>query len=112
MKKQLEQNGQNDLYYNIELPLTFVLADMEIEGMGIDIEGLKKYRDVLDEKINELTSDIYWLAGEEFNINSPKQLSHILFEKLGLKGGKKTKTGWSTSADVLEKLKDKMCYFD
>ncbi|MGN1318401.1 MAG: DNA polymerase I, partial [Lachnospirales bacterium] len=107
MKKQLEENNQLDLYYNIELPLTFVLADMELEGMQIDIKALEEYRDKLDEKIKELTSDIYWLAGEEFNINSPKQLSYILFEKLGLKGGKKTKTGWSTSADILEKLKDK-----
>lgn len=107
MKKQLEENQQHSLYYDIELPLTFVLADMELEGMEIDIKALENYRDVLDKKLKELTSDIYWLAGEEFNINSPKQLSYILFEKLGLKGGKKTKTGWSTSADILEKLKDK-----
>lgn len=107
MKKQLDQNNQNSLYYDIELPLTFVLADMEIAGMKIDTQALKEYRDVLNDKIKQLTDDIYWLAGEEFNINSPKQLSYILFEKLGLKGGKKTKTGWSTSADILEKLKDK-----
>ena len=107
MKKQLEENNQLKLYYDIELPLTFVLADMELQGMQIDIKALEDYRDVLDNKLKELTSDIYWLAGEEFNINSPKQLSYILFEKLGLKGGKKTKTGWSTSADILEKLKDK-----
>lgn len=107
MKKQIEKNNQNYLYYEIELPLTFVLADMELEGMRIDINGLESYRDKLDIKLKELTSDIYWLAGEEFNINSPKQLSYILFEKLGLKGGKKTKTGWSTSADILEKLRDK-----
>ncbi len=107
MKEQIEQNNQHYLYYEIELPLTFVLADMELEGMGIDKKGLEAYRDKLDIKLKELTGDIYWLAGEEFNINSPKQLSYILFEKLGLKGGKKTKTGWSTSADILEKLKDK-----
>ncbi len=107
MKKQIEENQQHYLYYEIELPLTFVLADMELQGMAIDVKSLEEYRDKLDAKIKELTSDIYWLAGEEFNINSPKQLSYILFEKLGLKGGKKTKTGWSTSADILEKLKDK-----
>lgn len=107
MKEQIEENDQHYLYYEIELPLTFVLADMEIQGMEIDTKSLEDYRDKLDIKLKELTSDIYWLAGEEFNINSPKQLSYILFEKLGLKGGKKTKTGWSTSADILEKLKDK-----
>lgn len=107
MKKQIEENDQHYLYYEIELPLTFVLADMELQGMKIDIKALEEYRDRLDTKLKELTKDIYWLAGEEFNINSPKQLSYILFEKLGLKGGKKTKTGWSTSADILEKLKDK-----
>lgn len=80
---------------------------MELAGMGVNRQGLIDYGKNLDGKIQELTKDIYWLAGEEFNINSPKQLSYILFEKLGLKGGKKTKTGWSTSADILEKLKDK-----
>jgi DNA polymerase-1 len=74
--------------------------------MGVDRNGLIEYGKSLEGKIAELTSDIYWLAGEEFNINSPKQLGVILFEKLALKGGKKTKTGWSTAADVLEKLKD------
>lgn len=107
MEKQIKENKQEYLYYNIELPLIYVLADMELTGMGIDREGLIAYRDELDKKLTELTGEIYWLAGEEFNINSPKQLSYILFEKLGLKGGKKTKTGWSTSADILEKLKDK-----
>ncbi len=107
MEKQIKENKQEYLYYNIELPLIYVLADMELTGMGIDPEGLKEYGNELEKKIEELTKDIYWLAGEEFNINSPKQLGHILFEKLGLKGGKKTKTGWSTSADILEKLRDK-----
>ncbi len=107
MEKQLKENDQEYLYYSIELPLIYVLADMELAGMGIDREGLIAYRDELEKKLDELTKEIYWLAGEEFNINSPKQLSYILFEKLGLKGGKKTKTGWSTSADILEKLKDK-----
>lgn len=107
INKKLTENNQQDLYYKIELPLTYVLANMELAGMGVNRQGLIDYGKNLDGKIQELTKDIYWLAGEEFNINSPKQLSYILFEKLGLKGGKKTKTGWSTSADILEKLKDK-----
>ena len=106
MCQQLEENGQKELYYNIELPLAYVLADMEDAGMAVNREALTEYKEKLEKKLDTLTKDIYWLAGEEFNINSPKQLSHILFEKLGLKGGKKTKTGWSTSADILEKLKD------
>ncbi len=107
MEKKIEENDQHKLYYDIELPLIYVLADMEINGMGVDREGLIAYGKSLEGRIEELQNDIYWLAGEEFNINSPKQLGVILFEKLGLKGGKKTKTGWSTAADVLEKLKDK-----
>lgn len=107
MENKIEELNQHQLYYEIELPLIYVLADMEYNGILVNKEMLIKYSCELDEKINELTQQIYWLAGEEFNINSPKQLSVILFEKLGLKGGKKTKTGWSTSADVLEKLKDK-----
>jgi DNA polymerase-1 len=106
MADKIEENKQHELYYDIELPLIYVLADMELEGMGVDRNGLIEYGKSLEGKIAELTSDIYWLAGEEFNINSPKQLGVILFEKLALKGGKKTKTGWSTAADVLEKLKD------
>lgn len=106
MAEQLNEKGEDKLYYDIELPLVFVLAEMEINGIGVDKKGLVEYRDRLEVKLEQLTKDIYWLAGEEFNINSPKQLSVILFEKLGLKGGKKTKTGWSTSAEVLEKLKD------
>lgn len=107
MREELEKNEQLSLYYDIEQPLIFVLSDMETEGMYVDKAELLEYQKELGAKIEELTKDIYWLAGEEFNINSPKQLGEILFGKLGLKGGKKTKTGWSTSADVLEKLKDK-----
>lgn len=103
---RLKEENMLFLYENIELPLTYVLADMEIQGMAADRDMLKQYDASLDDKIKELEEDIYWHAGERFNINSPKQLSVILFEKLALKGGKKTKTGWSTSADVLEKLKD------
>ncbi len=104
---KIKESGQEWLYYEIELPLVYVLADMECAGMKIDRDELLAFSNQLDEKLEEIQKDIYWLAGEEFNINSPKQLSVILFEKLGLKGGKKTKTGWSTSADVLEKLRDK-----
>jgi DNA polymerase-1 len=86
------------------MPLVSVLASMEREGILASREELKKYGDRLEERIEELTKEIYEDAGEEFNINSPKQLGVILFEKLKLKGGKKTKTGYSTAADVLEKL--------
>jgi DNA polymerase-1 len=88
----------------VEMPLVSVLASMECEGILASREELKKYGDRLNERIEELTKDIYEEAGEEFNINSPKQLGVILFEKMKLKGGKKTKTGYSTAADVLEKL--------
>ena len=106
-KSEFEEKGLTSLYYDIELPLVYALGDMELYGMRADKNGLIEYGKNLQTKIDELTKEIYWLAGEEFNINSPKQLGVILFEKLGLKGGKKTKTGWSTSADILEKLADK-----
>lgn len=104
-KKLLEENGQTALYYDIELPLVTVLADMQTEGVKVDTEQLKHFSDTLSERIDVLVGEIYNLAGEEFNINSPKQLGVILFEKLGMKAGKKTKTGYSTNIDVLEKLK-------
>ena len=107
LEKELEEKELTKLYYDIELPLVYVLGDMELYGMRADKQGLIDYGNRLQVKTDELTKEIYWLAGEEFNINSPKQLGVILFEKLGLKGGKKTKTGWSTSADILEKLADK-----
>ncbi len=110
MKKtseMLEKNGQLKLYYDIELPLVGVLADMQIYGIHIDRKQLNEFSEMLDGRINELVNEIYRLAGEEFNINSPKQLGVILFEKLGLTAVKKTKTGYSTNADVLEKLKGK-----
>ncbi len=103
----LEQNNQNDLYYNIELPLIEVLADMEYLGFKVDMEHLVEYSGELEEKITVLTSEIYNLAGEEFNINSPKQLGIILFEKLELPVVKKTKTGYSTDAEVLDQLSDR-----
>ncbi|MDD5945615.1 MAG: DNA polymerase I, partial [Clostridia bacterium] len=105
MEERLKENGQLSLYYDIEMPLIFVLADMEHYGIKVDKNTLKKYQENLEKSIDETTKEIYELAGEEFNINSPKQLGVILFEKLGLPGGKKTKTGYSTAAEVLEGLK-------
>lgn len=92
------------LYYKIDLPLTYVLYDMEKEGVRVDGNDLAKYSEELGQKIDEVEQKIFAQVGETFNINSPKQLGEILFEKMGLKGGKKTKTGYSTAADVLEKL--------
>lgn len=103
-KETMTDRGQLDLFYQIELPLADVLADMQINGIQVDVDRLKEFNAMLDEKIAELTSDIYALAGEEFNINSSKQLGVILFEKLQLPVVKKTKTGYSTNVDVLEKL--------
>jgi len=117
MAEKIELNGQHELFYEIEMPLIFVLYDMECFGMKVDKDGLIKYGNELEEKIISVRDEIYSLAGGEFNINSPKQLGDVLFEKLGLKCGKKTKTGYSTAADVLEKLKyenpvvDKVLYF-
>lgn len=104
MSKRLAEIDEEKLYREIEKPLIFVLADMETEGIICDGEALKAYGDKLKLRIDELEKSIYEKAGEEFNINSPKQLGVILFEKLNLPGGKKTKTGYSTAADVLEKL--------
>ena len=100
----IEKNGQHKLYYDVELPLIKVLADMQTEGVLVDKEELERYGITLKKNIDELEKSIYALAGCEFNINSPKQLGEILFDRLGLKGGKKTKTGYSTKADILEKL--------
>ena len=104
---KIKENGQEKLYNEVELPLVTVLAHLEINGFLVDDNQLKKFADKLGEKIDALTTEIYMLAGEEFNINSPKQLGVILFEKLELKPVKKTKTGYATNADVLEKLRDK-----
>ena len=93
-----------ELYENVEMPLIYSLAKMENTGVRVDEERLKKYADTLLEKMAKLEESITKKAGESFNINSPKQLGEILFEKLKLSGGKKTKTGYSTAADVLEKL--------
>ena len=100
----LENNNMKALFEDVELPLVFTLSNMEKEGIRVNAEALKEYGSQLEVKIKALESQIYEEAGEEFNINSPKQLGVILFEKLQLPGGKKTKTGYSTAADVLEKL--------
>ena len=103
-KKMITDNSQDDLYYKIELPLIEVLADMEYRGFKVNKSELEEFSRKLDDKIVSASDDIYRLAGEEFNINSPKQLGVILFEKLGLPVIKKTKTGYSTDAEVLEQL--------
>lgn len=104
LMEALEKSNMKALFEDIELPLLFTLSNMEKEGIRVNAEALKEYGSQLEVRIKELESRIYEEAGEEFNINSPKQLGVILFEKLQLPGGKKTKTGYSTAADVLEKL--------
>jgi DNA polymerase-1 len=104
LKKKIGENGQDDLYYTIEMPLIEVLADMEFRGFKVNKKELEEFSRKLDDKIEAATEDVYRLAGEKFNINSPKQLGVILFEKLGLPVIKKTKTGYSTDAEVLEQL--------
>lgn len=104
-KQQMHRLGQEKLYYDIELPLIQVLADMQIYGFKIDNAQLDEFSVMLTKRIEEEKKEIYSYAGEEFNVNSPRQLGEILFEKLGLKSGKKTKRGYSTNAEVLEKLK-------
>lgn len=102
--EQLEEHGMKKLYDEIEMPLVFVLADMEKEGVRAEKAELESYGAQLTGRIAELETSIYEKAGETFNINSPKQLGVILFEKLQMPNGKKTKTGYSTAADVLERL--------
>ncbi|MBD5135871.1 MAG: DNA polymerase I [Lachnospiraceae bacterium] len=106
LERQLEETGMKKIYDDIELPLVFALDRMEKVGVRVEKDALKQYGDELEIKIDELEKKIYGSVGEEFNINSPKQLGEILFVKMGLKGGKKTKTGYSTAANVLEKLAD------
>ncbi len=104
LAQRLEETGMRTLFDTIEMPLVYTLSDMEKEGIGIEAEELKVYGAQLKERIVELEKQIYEGAGEEFNINSPKQLGVILFDKLKMPYGKKTKTGYSTAADVLDKL--------
>lgn len=107
LKKQLEMTEMTKLFDDIEMPLCEVLASMEFYGVKADAEGIKAFGEDLKIKIDELTSQIYMYAGKEFNIASTKQLGEVLFEGLGLPAKKKTKSGYSTNADVLESLMDK-----
>ncbi len=104
MRERLSQNKMEELFEKIEMPLVFMLYDMEQAGVRVEAEALKIYGEQLGGKIVELEKEIYQAAGKEFNINSPKQLGVILFEELKLPHGKKTKSGYSTAADILEKL--------
>lgn len=106
-RAKIKELGQDKLCDEIEMPLVEVLASMEEEGFSVDRDRLTEYGTMLGKRIGSLEEEIYALAGEEFNIGSPKQLGVILFEKLGLKAVKKTKTGYSTNAEVLEKLSGK-----
>lgn len=106
MSEKLKNEGLIDLYKDLELPLCDVLFDMERAGFKIDEVALKEAEKIYESRLKAMTEKITELAGCEFNLNSPKQLGVILFEKLGLKSGKKNKNGYSTSADILEKLKD------
>ena len=103
----LKEQGLEKLYYEMDLPLCPVLAEMEVEGVRVDAGALHAFDEMLRGRISEAQADVYRYAGGDFNINSPKQLGEVLFERLGLPAGKKTKTGWSTNVEVLEKLRDK-----
>lgn len=104
LEERLLTEGMKSLFEEIEMPLSRVLYEMEKEGIAVRRDELQSYGDALTGRIRELEQSIHEKAGCEFNINSPKQLGEVLFEKMGLKGGKKTKTGYSTAADILEKL--------
>ncbi|QHE53220.1 DNA polymerase I [Pontibacillus sp. HMF3514] len=107
VEEQLKENEQWNLYHELEMPLSQILGVMEYTGVQVDVDRLKQMGEDLKERLAELEKEVYELAGEEFNLNSPKQLGPILFEKLELPVIKKTKTGYSTSADILEQLQDK-----
>ena len=104
LQKKLQDTEMDTLFRDIEMPLVFTLFDMEQNGIRVEADALKQYGNQLAGKITELEKEIYEEAGETFNINSPKQLGVVLFENMKLPGGRKTKTGYSTAADVLEKL--------
>ena len=103
----LREQGIEDLFSKMDLPLCRVLAKMEVEGIRVDADALHAFDEMLRARIAKAQAEIYRYAGGEFNINSPKQLGEVLFEQLSLPAGKKTKTGWSTNAEVLDKLRDK-----
>ena len=105
LRKKIAENGQTELLDRIEMPLAHVLARMENVGFAVDADGIRSFGKTLEQKITEIETQVYGAVGYEFNINSPKQLGDALFVKLGLDHGKKTKTGWSTNADTLEKLR-------
>lgn len=104
MKSQIDEQGMGEVLRAIEAPLVYTLYDMEVAGIAMDSNALTEFGATLTTRITELEHTIYEKAGEEFNINSPKQLGVILFEKMGIEGAKKTKTGYSTAAEVLEEL--------
>ncbi|MBN8236909.1 DNA polymerase I [Halobacillus kuroshimensis] len=106
MEEQLKANEQYELLVELEMPLAVILGRMEHRGVSVDVSRLQEMGAELEERLNKVEQEVYELAGEEFNLNSPKQLGPILFEKLDLPVIKKTKTGYSTSADVLEQLED------
>ncbi len=112
MEESLNEMDMDGLFYHVEMPLVEVLGDMEYEGIKVDKEKLNELGSEFKEVIKRLEQEIYIIAGEEFNINSPKQLGVILFDKLELPIVKKTKTGYSTNADVLDKLRDKSPIID
>ena len=107
LEKLIKENKMDDLLYNIEQPLTEVLASMETVGVRTDTDGVKEFGVMLSKEIDEYRDQIYKMCGREFNISSPKQLGEVLFEDLGLPAKKKTKSGYSTNAEVLEELRDK-----
>lgn len=106
MQEELTENEQDHLLYDIEMPLAYILGEMEIDGIKVDVNQMEKLQAEFKEILTNIEAKIFELSGEEFNINSPKQMSEILFEKMGYTPIRKTKTGYSTAQDVLEKLKD------
>ena len=107
LESQLKEKDLYELFEKIEMPLVHVLASMEKDGVSVDTKYLKQLSEEFEKRLNSLSRQIYEIAGEEFNINSPKQLGYIMFEKLHLPISKRTKTGPSTDVEVLEKLASK-----
>ncbi len=105
LKSEVSAQGMDRLLYEVEIPLSYVLADMETAGFAVDADGIKDYGEIISSEVDRLQNEIYGMVGYELNLNSPKQLSDALFVHLGLPGKKKTKSGYSTDAEVLESLK-------